>query len=177
MSKNPKWHVLTGAPSSGKTTTLDALAALGYKTVPEMARVYIEEELATGKTLASLATDSPKFEEDVLEMKINLEKSLPPNVLTFLDRGMHDTLAYYDLYGWKKGKRLLQACREARYQTIFLLEMLDYVDDGVRVESEANARQLEKLFLKVYQDAGYKVVIIPRGAVENRVQKILEHIT
>jgi predicted ATPase len=38
------WHVITGAPSSGKTTLIDQLAAKGFRTVPEGARLYIERD-------------------------------------------------------------------------------------------------------------------------------------
>ena len=40
------WHVITGAPSSGKTTLIDQLADKGFQTVPEGARQYLEREVA-----------------------------------------------------------------------------------------------------------------------------------
>lgn len=172
----PNWYVLTGAPSSGKSTTIEALAKTGYATVPEMARVWIENEMAKGRSLKELETDSMQFEEEVLRLKVAKEKELDPGTLTFFDRGMHDTLAYYDLYGWPKDAILLKACEQAIYKKVFLLEMLDYVDDGVRVESEEASRKLQDLFLKVYTEAGYDVIVIPKGAVEQRVEEILRHV-
>ena len=35
------WHVITGAPCSGKSTLIDQLANHGFQTVPESARLYI----------------------------------------------------------------------------------------------------------------------------------------
>ena len=48
---NTNWYVITGAPCSGKTTLIDQLADLGYNTVPEAGRKYIENELAKGRSL------------------------------------------------------------------------------------------------------------------------------
>ena len=49
------WHVLTGAPSSGKTTLIDQLAGRGFQTAAEVARVYMERELAKGRTPKSFS--------------------------------------------------------------------------------------------------------------------------
>jgi predicted ATPase len=45
------WHVITGAPCSGKTTLIDQLANQGFQTVPEAARQYFEQEMASGRTI------------------------------------------------------------------------------------------------------------------------------
>lgn len=42
------WHVITGAPCSGKTTLIDLLTDKGFRTVPETARQCFENELARG---------------------------------------------------------------------------------------------------------------------------------
>ena len=47
---NSSWYVITGGPSTGKTTLLEELAKRGYKTIPEVARVVIDEGIAAGKT-------------------------------------------------------------------------------------------------------------------------------
>ena len=43
------WYVITGAPSSGKSSVIRELENLGYRVVHEVARAYIEEELKKGK--------------------------------------------------------------------------------------------------------------------------------
>ena len=50
-----KWHVITGAPCSGKTTLIDLMAGKGYRTIPQIGRVYVEGEmeLCTSKGLSS----------------------------------------------------------------------------------------------------------------------------
>ena len=49
-----KWYVITGAPCSGKTTVLKELGARGIDWNPEVARVFIEEQQATGRTLEQI---------------------------------------------------------------------------------------------------------------------------
>jgi predicted ATPase len=39
------WYVITGAPSSGKTTLLKELEELGYRVIHEVARAFIEMEM------------------------------------------------------------------------------------------------------------------------------------
>ena len=39
---NTNWHVITGAPSSGKTTLIQRLAAASYPVAAEIAREHIQ---------------------------------------------------------------------------------------------------------------------------------------
>lgn len=43
------WHVITGAPCSGKTTLIGELADKGFQTVPESGRAYVEREVPKGE--------------------------------------------------------------------------------------------------------------------------------
>ncbi|MFP4030570.1 MAG: AAA family ATPase [Desulfococcaceae bacterium] len=54
--------VSTGAPCSGKTTLLEALARRGFAVVPETARALIESELRQGRTLEQIRRDPLAFQ-------------------------------------------------------------------------------------------------------------------
>ena len=69
-SLESKWYVITGGPSSGKTTVLKKLAELGYLTYPEAARVFIDGEMAKGKSLKEIRGDEAEFQRKVLKIKI-----------------------------------------------------------------------------------------------------------
>jgi predicted ATPase len=88
------WVVITGAPSSGKTSVIDALALRGYAVQGEVARAVIERHLKEGKTLAEIRRDESALQREMLEEKIALEKSLDPAALVFLDRAMDDSITY-----------------------------------------------------------------------------------
>ena len=45
------WCVITGGPSSGKTTLINYLANQGYQIAPEVARSYIKKLLGQNNTL------------------------------------------------------------------------------------------------------------------------------
>jgi predicted ATPase len=45
------WHVITGAPCSGKSTLIGQLSDRGFHTVPEAGRRDVEREMAKGYTV------------------------------------------------------------------------------------------------------------------------------
>ena len=51
------WHVITGAPCSGKTAVISELEHLGYPVVHEVARAYIDERLQHGETIAQIKAE------------------------------------------------------------------------------------------------------------------------
>jgi len=57
------WHVITGAPCTGKTTILHVLAKKGYRVEYEAARDYIDEQLKLGKTLAKIRGNEFLFQK------------------------------------------------------------------------------------------------------------------
>lgn len=75
---NSKWYVITGGPSSGKTTVLRELEKLGYIIYSEAARVFIDKEMKGGKSLEEIRRNEAEFQRKVLKIKIKIEKSAPP---------------------------------------------------------------------------------------------------
>ncbi|MBI2543533.1 MAG: ATP-binding protein [Candidatus Aenigmarchaeota archaeon] len=175
MKKIPEWYVITGGPGSGKTTTLEHIAKLGYYTVPEDSRMYIDRELAKGKTIEEIRGDKQEFQNHITKVKFQLEKKTPNNKTVFMDRGMPDLLAYYRYLKLKLPKNLVGQCKN-RYKKIFLLGMLPFKNDYARIETEKEAKMIHKTIKKTYMELGYKVVRIPVASVEKRVKMILKHI-
>lgn len=48
MADRPDFHIITGGPGSGKTTLIDALAALGFQHMPEAGRAIIRDQVEIG---------------------------------------------------------------------------------------------------------------------------------
>jgi predicted ATPase len=171
------WYVITGGPSVGKTTLLSELEKLGHTTLPEAARIIIDQAIAKGQTLAELRADEERFQKDILKLKIKIEKTHPPELLTFFDRGMHDTLAYFKLHGFRLDKSTVQAMERFSYKKVFLLEPLAiYKNDYARTESAAQANRLNQLLHKVYTDHGMEPVVVPVLPVDERAQFVLSRI-
>jgi predicted ATPase len=77
--KQTNWYVITGGPSSGKTTTVNILKDRGYKTTIEHARHYLDTQRINGKTVEEVRKNQLEFQLGVLEMQIEQENSIDGN--------------------------------------------------------------------------------------------------
>ncbi|NIO44423.1 MAG: AAA family ATPase [Candidatus Aenigmarchaeota archaeon] len=170
-----KWYVITGAPSSGKTTIVSRLSKMGYHTLFEAARLLIEKEISEGKSLEEIRINEIEFQRKILELKIELESKLPKDKIVFLDRAIPDTIAYYQLYGTDTNE-VLKICQIKKYKKIFLLEPLSFEKDHVRIENEKTAKKLSELIKKAYMDLGYEVINVPIMPIEDRINFILSNL-
>ncbi len=117
------WYVITGAPSSGKTTLLKELEKIGYRVVHEVARAHIETQMAQGRTLEEIRSDKQSFENRVLNRKIALEAQLPKHEVIVFDRAVPDSIAYFELAGLDTAEAIARSPRN-RYRKVFLLDPL-----------------------------------------------------
>lgn len=169
------WYVLTGAPGVGKTTTLAALQAQGIRTVPEAARSLLEKSVSAGRDADAARSDERDFQDQVLELKLQVESSCDSRQLTVFDRGIPDTLAYYRLHGWEPSQRLVEAAAESTYAGAFVFEQLPAIPpDPLRTESLAQRDRLAQLLAAVYQESGIPIVRVPPASLEQRVELLLE---
>jgi len=169
------WHVITGAPCSGKTTVIYALEKVGYRVVHEVARAYIDHEIKKGKTIHQIKADILAFERHILYEKIEIEASLPEHETIFLDRAVPDSIAYFKLKGLDSLEPI-EKSHAVRYQKIFLFQRLGFEKDAVRSEDDKMADRLNDLLKKSYQMLGYEIIQVPLLAVEKRVDFILKHL-
>jgi len=176
MKTANNWYVITGAPSSGKTTTLIALEKKGYKVFYEWARIYIDQEMKKGKTLKDIRKNELQFQRKILKLKVDFEKKLPKKQQVFMERGIPDSTAYMEMCGMKNDSHLLTALKKCNYKKVFLMELLKYEVDYARTESKEEAQLLDNLFKKSYSDLGIKVIKVPRMSVEKRVKFILDNL-
>jgi predicted ATPase len=171
----PRWYVITGGPSSGKTTIISRLSKMGYQTIPESARLLIDRGIREGKKLEDIRIDEKEFQLKVLEMKIKLENELSKDRIVFIDRGIPDTIAYFQLYGFNV-KEVLKTCQEKRYKKVFFLEPLHFEKDYARIEDEEIAKKLNELLKNAYLGLGYEVISVPKISIEERIEFILSNL-
>ena len=91
--KQTNWHVITGGPSCGKTTLVNLLAEKGFRTVEEGARLYMEQEVASGRTIKGLRADIAALQCGIKDMQLEIERRLPAGDFAILERGLPDCLA------------------------------------------------------------------------------------
>ncbi len=170
-------YVITGAPSSGKTTLISALRGRGYDVVEEMARVCIHRGLSQGKTIVDLHKDEAKFQNDIIVMQIEAERNVPKDRIVFLDRGMPDSWAYYRLHSLPDNQFFLKAVKNTSYTKVFILDPLPYQADYARIEkSEEEQIKLHELLHKAYEFFNIEIVKVPVLPVEERMEFILRNL-
>jgi predicted ATPase len=130
------WHVITGAPSCGKTTLVDQLADQGFQTVPETAHLYLEREMAKGRTIYEMRANMAAVQRRLIDKMREVEHGLQANDFLFLDRAFPDTLAFCRAYGLNPNEFLVD-CFHYRYDSVFILDPLPFQENGTRDDDAA----------------------------------------
>jgi predicted ATPase len=170
------WYVITGGPSSGKTTMINMLAEQGYKTTIEHARHYIDTMRVEGQTVEDLRSNKREFQLGVLKMQIEQEASLNPMDVVFLDRAIPDALAYYRFLGLEVDEILKKAMSHVNYKKVFILDKLPLVNDYARLESKDDQSQIQNIISEVYESLPFPVIHVPVLPPVERVDFILNNI-
>ena len=173
--RQTNWYVITGAPCSGKTAVIDELEQRGFHVIHEVARAYIDEQLAEGLLLYQIKADELQFERHILNEKVRIEASLSANETVFFDRGLPDSIAYFKLSGIDSTEPLKKSgCH--RYKHVFFFERFGFSKDSVRSENEATADKLDFLIYESYRMLGYDLVPVPKLQIPKRTDFILTHL-
>ncbi|MBW1859723.1 MAG: ATP-binding protein, partial [Deltaproteobacteria bacterium] len=162
------WYVVTGAPSSGKTTLVRELERLGYRVVHEVARDYIEAQMEQGRTLEEIRADKRSFETWILTAKVAIEATLPKDEVIVFDRAIPDSIAYFGAAGLDKTEAVQKSPRN-RYRKIFLLDCLPYKTDRARIEDKETAMKLDEGLEQSYNMLGYDVIRIGVMSIQERL--------
>jgi predicted ATPase len=166
--------VITGGPSIGKTTVIELLASRGYKTLPEVARIIIEEETIKGSDVLP-GKNLQKFQQAVAERQLAIEAQAEGDIV-FLDRSLVDGAGYCRYGGVVVPEAILEQGRH-RYDKVFLLASLGiYVKDGVRGRTLEDAQKIHQYIEEAYEEFGYAPIHVPVLPPEERVDYILERI-
>jgi predicted ATPase len=172
------WYVLTGGPSTGKTSVLNRLQQAGYHIVPEAARTMIDEALASNQTAGGVRKNERQFQIDVFRRKRAIEAELDTNETIFFDRGLHDTLAYLAYHKFALPSWISQACQKTSYGKVFIFTPLPkHTRDYARIEPESFTPALNKLLSDAYSKAGIKVIEVPVMSIDQRAEFILSQLT
>jgi len=172
---NMKKYVLTGGPSSGKTSLLEELGRRGFYAIREAAKDFIIQKQQEGIKEPRLKKD---FQEKILDIQLKREAEIPPDKeVVFIDRGLPDGLAFYMHRKQKPLQRLLESIAKCEYEKIFFLEPLHlYEGTGFRTESEEESQNISNLLKRLYEDFGYEVVMVPPVSIKERAEFVLKRI-
>jgi len=175
-SRQTNWYVITGGPSSGKTTTVNILRERGYITTMEHARHFLDTQRLKGKTIEEIRKNQRKFQSGVLDMQIEQEKEMAPHVQVFLDRAIPDALAYYRFLNLSVDDKLTDALRNVSYKKIFIMDPLPLKNDYARNENAEAQKKIHALITEVYESLPFPVIHVPVLPAEERVDFILKNL-
>ena len=170
------WHVITGAPCSGKTTLIDQLADKGFQTIPEAGREYIKREMARGRTIDQIRGNMASIQIAIKDMQSEIEHGLRANDVLFLDGAVPGSLAWYRAFGLNPNEILLE-CFHYRYASVFILDPLPFQENGVRDDDAAKVGYLDEWLARDYSALGYRVVRVPVLSPQERLAFVLERLS
>ncbi|MGV3632244.1 MAG: AAA family ATPase [Bacteroidota bacterium] len=171
--QNTNWYVITGGPSSGKTTTVNILHDKGYLTTMEYARHFLDTQRLKGRTIEEVRQNQLEFQHGVLQMQIEQEKEIAPDVQVFLDRAIPDALAYYRYLKLPVDDLLRKALETVSYKKVFIMAPLPLVNDYARLENVEAQQKIHELITEVYEALPFPVIHVPVLPAMERVEFIL----
>ena len=163
-----KWVVITGPPSSGKTTLLDLLAAEGETTSGDSTRELIAEVVASGRDAEEFRF-ADDFQPKVLEAMLAAEQRLDPDETVFLEYGLPCNIAFHRTESLPLTEGLNEAADAHRYSAVFICEPVGWENDAERVEDEQYQQAVHAHMFEVYRERGYKPVAVPAVSPAERL--------
>lgn len=179
MLKNQLKIVLIGGPGTGKTTIIKELDKRGYACFHEISRAVTLE--AQKKGIDQLFLEDPiLFSKLLLEgrEKQFLEASKIDDVI-FFDRGIPDVTAYLNYSNTMYPSFFDEKSRAYNYDLIFHFKPWEaiHTTDNERYESFDETKIIDTFLASTYIELGYKLITVPFGSVDDRVNFILNAIS
>jgi predicted ATPase len=172
-------YVLTGAPGSGRTSLLHALARRGWPVVPEAATDVIAREQAAGRDEPWL---SPGFATGIVGLQRERQSRPAAAGVQFFDRSPLCTLALARFLGHPVAPELERevdrVIREGVYQAdVFLVRPLGFVEaTAARRITREDAVAFEAVHEAVYRDHGYALIDLTPASVSARADAVEAHL-
>lgn len=176
--------VITGGPSTGKTSVIQELENRGYYCIPELVRSLTaaeKEEENMGSIIGNpiLSVKDPvEFNNKLLQGRIAQYESVlhTDKKIVFFDRGIPDVHSYMNCFGQQFDEAFEAPVHSFRYDTILLMPPWSeiYATDAERFESYEESERVFSSLEKTYQNFGYEITLIPKGSVTERTDFILD---
>lgn len=171
--------IISGGPSSGKTSIINALMKQGFHCEEEFSRHIIEEGVRTGSGIVpwdKLDLFTEKVFEGRLKQFYNGDQF---NQTIFYDRSIIDSIAYMEHDDEFIPQHYVQDARNLRYHfQVFITPYWNeiYTTDEQRKEPSEKAQSLEKSIIDCYKKYQYQIIFIPKTTIEKRIEFILNNI-
>ena len=170
--------VISGSPGSGKTSVISALREKGHHCYDEVSRSVIQwgaEQGYKNYFLEAPVAFSEKIWTARMEQYNQATQQQHLHRYSFLDRGLHDSVAYLHYLNQQHNSWEAQL-QQHTYDKVFLLPPWEaiYTKDQQRLEDFTTAKALYPHLSTIYKKYHAAVWEVPADTVQARVEFILQ---
>ncbi len=168
------YFVISGGPGTGKSTLINALREASVGCFDEVSRELIIESNRNGTDLLPWR-NLEAFAAECHRRMVELLEQVEPHELCFFDRGIPDIIAYL-----RNGSKPIpsELFTDGRRYTklVFIAPPWSdiFINDNERPQTFNECLRLHNLILETYVELGYRVVMLPRVSVAERVWFVLK---
>lgn len=175
---NLKKIIISGAPGTGKSSIIKELKTQGYYCFEEVWDKKYENP-SNKYNIDDINTFSQNiFDKRLQQLEYKKTEKIKDNII-FYDRSIIDTIAYLKKYKKNINPNWVKKGLNKRYnQTIFLCPLWKkiYKQNNRRKETYEESLLIEKFLTSTYKEFLYKIQLIPKLDIINRVNYILNTI-
>lgn len=175
MNTETNWVVLTGPPSSGKTTLLRLFADAGEQISADSTRRLISEVVASGRDAEEFRF-ADDFQPRVLSAMASAEAQLESGQRTFIEYALPCNIAFHRTENRVLTPGLDEAAERYRYSNVFILDPVGWQSDAERVEGEAYQAEVHEHLFDVYRELGYEPIRLPAVSPTKRYDLVRDHL-
>jgi len=167
MTIETNWVVITGPPSSGKTTLLNLFEDAGEATSSDSTRELIRRVTEEGRDAEEFRF-SDDFQPMALAAMRDAEEALVPEQRTFLEYALPCNIAFHRTEDRPVPQELAEASRLFRYAAVFILDPVGWATDEQRVEDSDYQQAVHGHMQDVYRELGYDPIRLPPVSPQDR---------
>jgi predicted ATPase len=174
----PRKIIITGGPSTGKSTVIEELKNRKYFCFDEVSREIIKEAQKEG--IEQLFLEDPYlFSEKLIKERLK-QYQMADNIaeeIVFFDRGIPDVNAYLNYVKQPIPDDFEQITKANRYDKyVFIMPPWSeiYTTDAERYESFNQAQLIHNKLVNYYKSLDYYLIFVPFGEVNKRADYIID---
>ena len=173
IGKYTNWFLATGAPSSGKSTSLRHLKKDGYRINPDISRDYIVDIKKRGLPFEKDILYSEETQRILFYLMTKDALDLDTSEMIIHDYSLPDNIAFLKLGGLSVPDEVKRSAEIFKFRKVFLFEPLELIQDGVRTEDREDQEKLFHLLYETYVSVGYDPVLVKSDTIGNRHKFLL----
>lgn len=155
-----RWVVITGPPSSGKSTLLRLFEEAGEQTSGDSTRALLADVAAAGRDAKEFRF-ADDFQPRALQAMAAAEGRLDRRRRVYLEYALPCNIAFHRTEGRALTPGLAEAARRVRYEAVFILAPLQWENDAQRVEDAEYQAKVHRHMFDVYRELGYEPIAVP----------------